>query len=64
MDVSKDQVIAELRREIAMRDAIYPKWIKSGKIAPSVAALRIAALKEACRDYERRYFGTQPGLDL
>lgn len=61
---TKHEIMAELRRELAMRNAIYPKWVKEGKLAPTVAAMRIAALNAALKDFEQRWFGTQPGLDL
>jgi hypothetical protein len=61
---TKKEILAELRRELSMRKALYPKWIKSGRMHPEEAAKRIAALNAALTDFETRYFGVQPGLDL
>lgn len=69
MDISakpptKAECLAELKREIGMRRAVFPKWIKSGRIAAAEAAHRIKTMEAVYQDYEQRHFGTQPGLDL
>lgn len=61
---TKAEILAELKRELKMRERVYPKWIKAGTLAAPVAALRIAAIRAASLDFEKRYFGEQPGLDL
>jgi hypothetical protein len=64
MDISKADIVKELRRELKMREGIYPKWIKSGRISYQDAHHRTEAIRAALTDFETRYFGVQPGLDL
>lgn len=42
-------IIAELQREIAMRERLYPKWVAEGKLSTATASIRIAILKEVER---------------
>lgn len=61
---TKKEILDELRREVAMREKVYPRWVQSGKIHPKIAANRIACLKAACSDFQQRHFGTQESLSL
>lgn len=47
-----EQVI-ELRRELSVRNAVYPKWVRNGSLRFSVAQRRIAALQAAITTLER-----------
>lgn len=47
--LTTEDVLAELSREIGVREALYPKWIDQGKIPGPVADHRIACLYEAKR---------------
>jgi len=40
-------IIAELRRELAMRKSVYPKWVSAGKIDPEVAQARVLYIEGA-----------------
>lgn len=50
--ITKEEMLAELRRELSMRESVYPKWIASGKLKQEVADHRIAALREAIKTVE------------
>lgn len=40
-------VLAELNRELAMRQDLYPMWVNSGRLTSKTAEHRIAALQKA-----------------
>ena len=40
-------VIDEIRRELAMRQQLYPKWVANHKLEPGIAEHRIACLVNA-----------------
>lgn len=44
-----EQQIACLKREIAMREACYPKWVASKKLLQSKADHELGAMKAALR---------------
>lgn len=48
-NVSLRDTIAELDRELKVRERLYPEWIKSGKIKDDVAAYRLDAIRTAHR---------------
>lgn len=41
--------IAELERELALRQLLYPRWIAAGSMAQATGEYQIAALKAAIR---------------
>lgn len=45
--VTLEQQERELRREIAMRERVYPKWISGGTLQQEKALLQLAYLKAA-----------------
>jgi hypothetical protein len=45
--ITLDEMRDELQREIKMRQAVYPRWILSGKIDERTAAIRVLVL-QAC----------------
>jgi hypothetical protein len=50
--ITLDDKIAELRREIAMRERVYPAWVASGKMAENQAKRQTAVLRVILYDYE------------
>lgn len=46
-------VLGELRRELGMRQSVYPKWIARGQIDAATAARRINLMAEAVAIVER-----------
>lgn len=50
---TKAQKIAELKREIKIRERVYPHWIVQGKVEANEAYDRIDILKAILADYER-----------
>lgn len=40
-----DEQIEEVKREIAMRERVYPRWIQDGKMKQAAADRQIAAMK-------------------
>lgn len=41
------EIIAELDREIGLRESAYPKWVQEGRLDKDLAETRIKALKKA-----------------
>ena len=37
--------LAEVRREIALRKNVYPKWVAAGRLKPAAAARQIEAMQ-------------------
>jgi hypothetical protein len=44
MNITHEQMLAELRRELAMRQRVYPSWVQQGKITQVAADHRIAVM--------------------
>jgi len=44
--------LACAKRELAMRERVYPRWIDSGRISRIKAAQEIAAMRAIVADYE------------
>ena len=55
LKITRDDIIAELRREYRHRQALYPVWIAEEKygLTQATAAHRLCCLEEAIRDMER-----------
>lgn len=53
-DITLSDKIRCLKREIAMRERAYPKWLKAGKITLEASVHEIAAMKAVLHDYEVR----------
>ncbi len=43
--VTIDEQLAEVKREIAMRQKVYPKWIESGSLPKQKADFQILAME-------------------
>ena len=46
-EITVADVIDEIKREIKVRERVYPGWVKSGKIRQSCADYRCLCLKAA-----------------
>lgn len=42
-----NSILQELRRELATRNSVYPRWIKAGHISKTTAAHRISMIEQA-----------------
>jgi hypothetical protein len=49
------EIATELRRELAMRERLYPGWITKGTMKPGQAARQIALLKAAIAKIEEKF---------
>lgn len=45
MTITIDEQIQELRRELAMRERVYAKWIDAGTMQPSAAHKQVARMR-------------------
>ena len=43
--ITIDEQIAEVKREIAMRNKVYPRWIESGSLPKQKADFQILAME-------------------
>lgn len=55
-----EQIIAEMRREIAVRFEVYPRLVASGRLPQKTADARIAKLEEGVRLLQQ-YVSAQQG---
>ena len=51
--VTLEQQIIAVRREIAMRKGVYPKWVAAGRLKPEKADHEIAAMEAVLASLER-----------
>ncbi len=49
-DVALELKLAELQREIAVRQGVYPKWVAAGKLTQEMADKRILILQAVYAD--------------
>jgi hypothetical protein len=55
--------IKEVRREIALRERVYPGWVQRGRLKEGQAAYGLAAMREVLKTLERLGAETkQPSL--
>lgn len=47
--------LAELERELKMRQRVYPNWIRQGRIEADQANHRVACLIEVIEDFKARH---------
>jgi hypothetical protein len=47
LPVSRAEAIAELRRELAMREVCYPKWVADGSLSQAKADTQVNRLNAA-----------------
>lgn len=54
---SLHEKIACLKREVAMRENAYPRWIKNGKMTQDKADYEIRIMRSILADYEEQRNG-------
>lgn len=45
--INTANILKELRRELEMRQKLYPEWVSTGRLPKATAEHRIAALESA-----------------
>jgi hypothetical protein len=50
--ITRADKLAEVRREIAMREAVYPRRVQRGAMMPEQAQRQIAVMRAIAQDYE------------
>ncbi len=53
-EITVSEMAAELRRELAMRERVYPSWVAKGTLAKPKADRQIALLKAAIEKLEEK----------
>ncbi len=53
MIITEEDILAEVKRELAMRKRVYPRWIEENKISAGTAAYRIACMEALVESYEK-----------
>lgn len=48
-------VVEELRRELSMRQRLYPQWVRQGRMTAEQMRHRVNCLIEAIADLEARH---------
>lgn len=48
---TKAEILKEIAREIAMREAVYPTQVRTGKLTAAEADRRISILLQVAKDY-------------
>ena len=61
---SREGVLNELRRELAMRQRVYPRWVADGRLRQDDMDHRIACLKMAIAVVEAHMQPKQKELEL
>jgi hypothetical protein len=49
MTINTDSVLDELRRELAMRQRVYPNWVRAGNLSQQTSDFRIQAIEQAIK---------------
>lgn len=52
---SKAAQLAELKRELKMRQRVYPRWVREGRMTQEQLDRRVACLIEVIADFEARH---------
>ena len=52
--MTDDEIWDEIKRELAMRRSVYPRWIQEGKLDAGVAAHRIGVFVQLDQEFKRR----------
>ncbi len=52
--ITNEDKLKCVKRELAMRRNVYPKWVVSGRMKQEQADREIAVMAEVVEDYERR----------
>jgi len=51
--------IDELKRELKMRESVYPKWVEAGKMTDRISRHRLNCLRAVIEDFEERHKPTE-----
>jgi len=62
--ITLEEMSDEIKREIKMRQRVYPQWIINGKITSDVAAFRVLVLEAIQRKLMRELKEVAPQKDL
>lgn len=60
--VAIEDQIAEIKREIRMREGVYPKWVQSGRMKQADSDRQIARMRAVLETLEAVKAGREPGL--
>jgi hypothetical protein len=52
--ITLTDMVAEAKRELAMRRRVYPRWVEDGRMKPHQAERQIAALAAIVAELEER----------
>jgi len=55
LTTTPEQRLTELRRELATREDVYPRWITVGKISQRTADHRSQVIRDVLADLEKLY---------
>lgn len=61
-DSTLDDEIACARRELAMRERVYPRWIQAGRMTPEQSRHEIATMRAIVKRLERTRDLARPSL--
>lgn len=53
MNVDLDAQMAELKREITLRERLYPRWVQDRKLSQATADRQLEAMRSALATLER-----------
>lgn len=62
--ITIDEQIAEVKREIAMRNKVYPKWIESGSLTKPKADFQILVMETVLISLQEMARQKAPQADL
>ena len=60
-DITLDQMVKCVEREIGMRERVYPRWVEQKKMLQATAGLELArmrAVRDVLVDVKNGQFGT------
>jgi hypothetical protein len=64
MSVPIDAQLACAKRELALRERVYPRWTEAGKMPREQAAREIAAMRAICETLQELVTAKRPELPL
>jgi len=56
--------IAELKRELALRRRVYPRWVENGKLSYEMSTHRMGAMQAAVETLEKLQAKESPELPI
>lgn len=61
-DPTIDQMIACVKREVSMRERVYPRWIEAGRMTPEKADAELNTMRAVLKKLERERDAAQGSL--